>query len=140
MGGQDPANGQQYPYWFTFGGHQYLIVDDNYAYDPSFPGGGAYVPRDPTYMGYTSGNYVWRLQDSSGQLSNQVGIDINTYHVVALQDYTDHGAIINAAIQSAGQCADAAFDPSIVEPELAALTADFIAWCGVGGAFVAVFN
>ena len=133
-GQTDSKTGQQYPYWYDFGGHHFLIIDDSRSYDPTFPGGGAYVPRDPSFLGgYGNGRYVWRLQYGAGQLSQTVGIDINSYDLVELDSSRDHGAVALGALEGAEVCAHGG---AAEEPYAAPL----IFWCGAGGALITVLN
>ncbi len=89
--------GTVYPYWYTYDSHPFYIINDSQAYDPNFVGKqlARLVPRDPKYMGYYDGYTVWRAQENQ-QLSNHLGIDLNSYTVVNSY-YTDHWVLIEGA-------------------------------------------
>ena len=110
----DPANGRSYPYDFTFAGHQFVILSNKWAYDPTLD---VYVPRDYTF-GYWDGHTVYKLNDS-------VGVDINSGELVTAQT-TDHWACLGGAVVGG---AGGAAPGALGGPVSAA------AW-GAGGAFV----
>jgi len=82
----DPSNGRLYPYPYSFAGHTFIIVNNYWAYDPTFD---IWVPRDYTF-GYWDGHTVYKLNDSAG-------IDINTGELVVAQS-TDRSGLIKQCL------------------------------------------
>jgi hypothetical protein len=79
-----------YPYPYSFAGHTFIIINNYWAYDPTF---NIWVPRDYTF-GYWDGHTVYKLDDSHG-------IDISTGELVTAQT-TDHSVLRHCVELGAG--------------------------------------
>lgn len=128
----DPNTSQTYPYSYNFGGHDFIILSDSWAYDPNY----GLVPRNYEF-GYWDGHYVYKV-------NNSYGVDINTHETIWAHT-TDHWGVAVAAGHAAfgSECTGAAGTAwagmaaftKIAGKKSAAAAVVLTAACGVAGAY-----